>query len=149
MFPLGSTGKYVAMASLYNWAEGGYYTNEWFLGTIKDSKTFVLEDRGLLDFGQYYAARTGSEDQSPTGRRVLFSATGWHNPPGERSFLRHLLFQLLKTERLPRQGRDKHRENSNDGPFSPRNGTLQHPSPSHPEGYGPRRQGSGDLLADS
>ena len=32
--------------------------------------------------GQYYAARTGSEDQSPTGRRVLFSATGWHNPPG-------------------------------------------------------------------
>lgn len=28
------------------------------------------------------AARTGSEDQAPTGRRVLFSATGWHNPPG-------------------------------------------------------------------
>ena len=28
------------------------------------------------------AARTGSEVQAPNGRRVLFSATGWHNPPG-------------------------------------------------------------------
>ena len=28
------------------------------------------------------AARTGSEVQAPDGRRVLFSATGWHNPPG-------------------------------------------------------------------
>ena len=82
---MGSTGKYVAIASLYNWEAGGYYTNEWFLGTIDDSKTFKLEDRGLLDYGQYYAARTGSEDQSPTGRRVLFSATGWHNPPGMAS----------------------------------------------------------------
>ena len=27
VFPLGSTGKFVAMASLYNWAAGGYYTN--------------------------------------------------------------------------------------------------------------------------
>ena len=119
MFPLGSTGKYVAMASLYNWAEGGYYTNEWFLGTIKDSKTFVLEDRGLLDFGQYYAARTGSEDQSPTGRRVLFSATGWHNPPGEKTFSLFWRHFILKTERWPRQARDKHRENSNNGRFLP------------------------------
>ena len=31
---------------------------------------------------RYYAARTGSEVQAPNGRRVLFSATGWHNPPG-------------------------------------------------------------------
>lgn len=41
------------------------------------------EDRGPLDYGQYYAARTGSGAvQSGTNRRVLFSATGWHNPPG-------------------------------------------------------------------
>ena len=80
VFPLGD--KYVAMASLYNWHAGGYYTNEWFLGTITDNK-FKVEDRGLLDYGQYYAARSGGGvPQSPTGRRVLFSATGWHNPPG-------------------------------------------------------------------
>ena len=70
------------MASLYNWHAGGYFTNEFFLGTISDNK-FKVEDRGLLDYGQYYAARTGSGvPQSPNGRRVLFSATGWHNPPG-------------------------------------------------------------------
>ena len=42
----------MAMASLYNWGAGGYFTNEWFLGTIKDNK-FAVEDRGLLDYGQY------------------------------------------------------------------------------------------------
>ena len=42
----------------------------------------MADYRALLDYGQYYAARSGSEAQSPTGRRVLFSATGWHNPPG-------------------------------------------------------------------
>ena len=71
----------MAMASLYNWGAGGYFTNEWFLGTVTDNK-FIVEDRGLLDYGQYYAARSGSEAQAPNGRRVLFSATGWHNPPG-------------------------------------------------------------------
>ena len=80
VFPLGD--KYVALASLYNWHAGGYFTNEWFLGTITDNK-FRVEDRGLLDYGQYYAARTGAGvPQSPNGRRVLFSSTGWHNPPG-------------------------------------------------------------------
>jgi hypothetical protein len=36
VFPLGD--KFVAMASLYNWHAGGYFTNEWFLGTIADNK---------------------------------------------------------------------------------------------------------------
>ena len=81
VFPLGD--KYVAMASLYNWHAGGYFTNEWFLGTITSENKFKVEDRGLLDYGQYYAARSGGGvPQSPNGRRVLFSATGWHNPPG-------------------------------------------------------------------
>eukprot|EP01043_Picozoa_sp_COSAG02_P003845 COSAG02_NODE_97_length_37159_cov_37.660335_16_plen_502_part_00 len=104
IYPLGSTGKYVAMASLYNWAAGGYYTNEWFLGTIENSKTFKVEDRGLLDYGQYYAARTGSENQSATGRRVLFSATGWHNPPGMASC--HTQLHLIPRDvRLDAKGR--------------------------------------------
>ena len=109
VFPLGDTGKYVILASFYNWAKGGYFTNEWFVGTIATTGTdtgtdngtnedtgaaggpgpppggmqFHVESRALLDYGQYYAARSGSEHQSPTGRRVLFSATGWHNPPGK------------------------------------------------------------------
>ena len=50
IFPIGD--RYMAMASLYNWGAGGYFTNEWFLGTIADNK-FTVEDRGLLDYGQY------------------------------------------------------------------------------------------------
>lgn len=80
VFPLGD--KHVLIASLYNWKAGGYYTNEYWVGSIVNNTRFVTEQRGLLDFGQYYAARTGSQNQSPTERRVLFSATGWHNPPG-------------------------------------------------------------------
>ena len=80
VFPLGD--KHVLIASLYNWKAGGYYTNEYWVGSIVNNTRFVTDQRGLLDYGQYYAARTGSENQSPTERRVLFSATGWHNPPG-------------------------------------------------------------------
>jgi hypothetical protein len=81
-FVQGGGEKFVAIASLYNWKEGGYYTNEYFVGTITDSTKFVLEYRGLLDYGQYYAARTGSASQLRSDRRVLFGATGWHNPQG-------------------------------------------------------------------
>ena len=82
ILPLGRNDKYVALASLYNWKAGGYYTNEWFLGTINQSTQFIVESRGLLDYGQYYAARTGSASQLRSDRRVLFGATGWHNPQG-------------------------------------------------------------------
>ena len=81
-FLQGGGEKFVAIASLYNWKDGGYYTNEYFVGTITDSTKFVLEYRGLLDYGQYYAARTGSASQLRSDRRILFGATGWHNPQG-------------------------------------------------------------------
>jgi hypothetical protein len=79
--------SYVALASLYNWARGAYFTNEWWSGTIADTPEgkmkFVVERRGLLDFGQYYAARSGGgAAQRGDGRRVLFAATGWHNVQG-------------------------------------------------------------------
>lgn len=70
----------MAMASLHYWDAGGYFTNKWFPGTIADNK-FKVEDGGLLDYGQFYAARTSNELQAPDGRRVRFSATGCHNPP--------------------------------------------------------------------
>ena len=82
---------FVAIASLYNWHEGAYFSNEWWSGTIemanassgKKGATFSVLKRGLLDFGQYYAARSGGEIvQRGDGRRVLFSATGWHNTRG-------------------------------------------------------------------
>lgn len=80
VFPLGD--KYIVLASLYNWAAGGYYVNSFFVGTIKDNQ-FIVESRGPLDYGQYYAARSGTGAvQSGSSRRVLFSASGWHNPPG-------------------------------------------------------------------
>ena len=66
------------------WQAGGYFVNSFFVGTISESKTFVVEHRGPLDYGQYYAARTGTgrDASARDGRRVLVSATGWHNPPG-------------------------------------------------------------------
>ena len=82
VFPLGDTGKYVILASLYNWAAGGYFVNSYFVGTIQNNQ-FSVESRGPLDYGQYYAARSGTGAvQTGQSRRVLFSATGWHNPPG-------------------------------------------------------------------
>lgn len=90
VFPLGDARTTVAIASFYNWHKGAYFTNEWFVGAIdpSESATFQTHSRGLLDYGQLYAARTGASGdgpagrQAPNGRRVLFGATGWHNPPG-------------------------------------------------------------------
>jgi sucrose-6-phosphate hydrolase SacC (GH32 family) len=77
---------FVAIASLYNWKEGAYFSNEWWSGTISSAGAapkFIVNKRGLLDFGQYYAARSGGGVvQRGDGRRVLFSATGWHNTKG-------------------------------------------------------------------
>ena len=76
----------VILASFYNWKKGAYFTNEWFTGSITNN-TFQTSLRGLLDYGQYYAARSGTTGDVPSqnladSRRVLFGATGWHNPPG-------------------------------------------------------------------
>lgn len=71
IFPIGSGTKYMAIASL-NAAQ-----NEYFVGEIRNN-SFQVESSGLLDFGQYYAARSGSGwAQSRTERRVLFGDTGW------------------------------------------------------------------------
>ena len=76
VFPIGDKGQFVAITSLYNWKAGGYFVNSYFIGRIV-ANNFIVEARGPLDYGQYYAARTGSVDrQSASARRVIFSATG-------------------------------------------------------------------------
>jgi sucrose-6-phosphate hydrolase SacC (GH32 family) len=75
VFPIGDKGQFVAITSLYNWKAGGYFVNSYFIGRIV-ANNFIVEARGPLDYGQYYAARTGSVDrQSASARRVIFSAT--------------------------------------------------------------------------
>jgi hypothetical protein len=87
------------------WTKGGYYTNEFFLGTITDSTKFVLEYRGLLDYGQYYAARTGAASQLRSDRRVLFGATGWHNPKGFDGLCKSQYHLIPRDVSLDPQGR--------------------------------------------
>ena len=66
------------MSSL--WKQEVIFFDIWPASSL--NRTLTLTG-GPLDYGQYYAARSGSgKVQSGSGRRVLFSATGWHNPPG-------------------------------------------------------------------
>lgn len=52
VFTIGATGNiYMAIASLHA------AQNEWYIGTITNNR-FVVEDAGILDFGQFYAARS-------------------------------------------------------------------------------------------
>ena len=66
------------------------------------SKTFAPTSRGILDFGMYYAARTGSSATSNmdgTERRVIFGATGWAPPRSLPGCQPHTSMQI---EMLPR-----------------------------------------------
>ena len=89
------------------------------------------QDRGLLDYGQYYAARTGSEVQAPDGRRVLFSATGWHYPPGTRTVvILHCLSLCFHCLSVPTAVAVLNRH-----------GRLQDAAAPHPARHQARRQG--------
>ena len=73
LFPLGD--KHVLIASLYK-------TNQWWVGTLAgDPPRFTPERVGILDYGNGYAAKTGSEwVQNGTTRRLVFGFTGWAEP---------------------------------------------------------------------
>ncbi len=76
--------------------------NEYWVGDIVDSKTFAPTSRGILDFGMYYAARTGSSAISNldgSERRVIFGATGWAPPRSLPGCQPHTSMQI---EMLPR-----------------------------------------------
>lgn len=75
VFPLGD--KFVVLASLQ-----GSWTSEWWSGRISGRPPrFQVERRGLVDYGQTYAAKTGTTMvQSGGSRRVLFAFGGWNEP---------------------------------------------------------------------
>merc|ERR1719189_2659711 len=80
IFPLGD--KYMLIGSLFA-------TNQWWIGTVSgssDNPRFTAENVGLMDYGNGYAAKAGSETPS-TGksRRVVFSFTGWNEPTAIKS----------------------------------------------------------------
>jgi beta-fructofuranosidase len=73
LFPLGD--KWVLIGSLYK-------TNQWWVGTLSgDPPRFTPERVGILDYGNGYAAKTGSEMiQTGSSRRLVFGFTGWQEP---------------------------------------------------------------------
>lgn len=75
VFPLGDSGKWMLIGSLYS-------TNQWWLGTVEGSPPrFTALNVGIMDYGNGYAAKTGSTfAASPTDRRVVFGFTGWSEP---------------------------------------------------------------------
>jgi len=97
----------VIIASFFNWADG-IYTDEYFLGTIADdARSFQVQERRLLDYGQFYAARTGTASVTTTqdGRRVLFGATGWANPPGFDESCNPQIYLIPRDLALDQDGR--------------------------------------------
>ena len=70
-----STTTWVLIGSLYK-------TNQWWVGTLSgDPPRFTPDNVGILDYGNGYAAKTGSTmKQGPTTRRVVFGFTGWSEP---------------------------------------------------------------------
>ena len=73
LFPLGD--KWVLVGSLYK-------TNQWWVGTIAGNPPrFTPEQVGILDYGNGYAAKTGTTwVQSGDARRLVFGFTGWSEP---------------------------------------------------------------------
>ena len=67
--------KYVIITSLF-------CTNEYRIGSIDSSIYFQVENKGLVDYGNFYAGKTGTNAYGVNGmsRRVLFGFTGWSEP---------------------------------------------------------------------
>ena len=83
LFPLGD--KWVLLGSLYQ-------TNQWWVGSLSgDPPRFTPERVGILDYGNGYAAKSGSSlVQSGQTRRLLFGFTGWSEPTAAPSCGRSL-----------------------------------------------------------
>lgn len=75
IFPLGDSGKWMLIGSLYS-------TNQWWIGTVEGMPPrFTALNVGIMDYGNGYAAKTGSTFSAmPTDRRVVFGFTGWNEP---------------------------------------------------------------------
>ena len=88
LFPLGD--KWVLLGSLYK-------TNQFWVGALSADSDgvprFTPENVGILDYGNGYAAKTGSTfKQSGESRRLLFGFTGWSEPTNAPGCGRSLIF---------------------------------------------------------
>lgn len=85
ILPLGSDGRVMVIASLFS-------TNQWWTGKIQGQPPrFVPENVGLLDFGSFYAGKTGSRSPPFGSRHLLFAFSGWHNPTAKPECGRSIL----------------------------------------------------------
>ena len=86
LFPLGDSGKWVLIGSLYK-------TNQWWVGTLSgDPPRFTPDNVGIVDFGNGYAAKTGTTwEQKGTERRLVFGFTGWQEPTAPTGCGRYLI----------------------------------------------------------
>eukprot|EP00935_MAST-01C_sp_MAST-1C-sp1_P002630 g2630.t1 len=83
LFPCGDN-QYCLLVT-YGGPPGGplsHMQDQWWVGNIVGSASaglkFVPEETGLLDYGNYFAGKTGTvENQTAHGRRVLFGFPGW------------------------------------------------------------------------
>lgn len=84
IFPLGN--KWVLIGSLLS-------TNQWWVGTLSGNPPrFTPETVGIMDYGNGYAAKTGSSFvQSGSSRRVVFGFTGWIEPTQPQYCGRYLI----------------------------------------------------------
>ena len=85
IFELGGSGSWVLLASI---AHGGG-PNQWWTGELSGSPPrFIPKMVGVLDYGNGYAAKTGSTIvQNDTSRRVVFGFTGWAEPTAPQGLL--------------------------------------------------------------
>lgn len=76
IYALGS--KYMLIGSLYT-------TNQWWIGTVSGNPPqFTAENVGIMDYGNGYAAKTGTTFASGSNdRRVVFGFTGWNEPTAD------------------------------------------------------------------
>jgi hypothetical protein len=78
LFPLGDTGQWMLVGSLYS-------TNQWWVGSLAGSPPVFTPSRvGIMDYGNGYAAKTGTTFAAAGGdRRVVFGFTGWTEPSAD------------------------------------------------------------------
>merc|ERR1712216_1079548 len=92
LFPCGD--KFCMILS-YGGTPGGpnsHMQNQWWSGQIKDN-VFLPEETDLFDYGDLFAAKTGTvEQQTGTSRRVLFGFPGWTQTTKPRAAPRCLQF---------------------------------------------------------
>ena len=95
VFPL--DGKWAVIGSICALNPPGYPGclgfGQWWVGSLSGyPPRFTPEQTGLLDYGNYFAGKTGSTMvQTGSSRRVLFAFSGWAAPTASASCGRSML----------------------------------------------------------